>query len=197
LSGRPFELAALRAALGIGAELGIESEARSAAVAVIARESTRGAELLLIRRAERQGDPWSGQMAFPGGRHEPFDVDLRATAERETREEIGLDLAEHARFIGALPRVPATARGVPVGMVVAPLVFELSSLPALSLGAEVAEVVWAPLGAIASGSLDTTFTYVHEGNRYQLPALDVEGRVVWGLTYRMLRSLFEAIAGER
>ncbi|NCO50914.1 MAG: NUDIX domain-containing protein, partial [Deltaproteobacteria bacterium] len=51
-------------------------------------------ELLFIRRAERENDPWSGDIAFPGGGIEAQDIDCRAAAERETREEIGLSLTQ-------------------------------------------------------------------------------------------------------
>src|SRR4029450_1300778 len=64
-----------------------------AAVAVVLRPGAAdSAELLLIERARKAGDPWSGHMALPGGRHDPEDVELRSTAERETLEEVGIDL---------------------------------------------------------------------------------------------------------
>ncbi|MGH7644285.1 MAG: NUDIX hydrolase, partial [Gemmatimonadales bacterium] len=84
-------------------------EAQPAAVALALLEGSTGLELLLIKRAEREGDPWSGQIALPGGRRDPQDPDLLATALRETLEETGLDLAGAER-LGTLddlyPRTP-------------------------------------------------------------------------------------------
>ncbi|HEU4700285.1 MAG TPA: NUDIX domain-containing protein, partial [Gemmatimonadales bacterium] len=63
---------------------------RWAAVALVVTPAPDS--MLLIRRAERAGDPWSGHMALPGGRHSRGDADLAATAMRETAEEVGVRL---------------------------------------------------------------------------------------------------------
>jgi 8-oxo-dGTP pyrophosphatase MutT (NUDIX family) len=163
-----------------------------AAVAAILREShaTRGPEVLLIRRAEHPLDPWSGHMAFPGGRASPGDRDLLATAVRETREELALDLSATATLIGRLDALPAIARGRRVGLTIAPFVFELTADAALVPNGEVAEVLWAPIAPLLDGSADSSVPYEFEGQRLTMPAYDVQGRVVWGLTYRMLQTLF-------
>ncbi|MDB4975079.1 MAG: hypothetical protein JWN48_3420 [Myxococcaceae bacterium] len=167
------------------------SRARRAAVALIIRpQGVHGPEVLFIRRAEHPQDPWSGHMAFPGGREEPSDGDLLQTAIRETREEVSLDLVGQARLLGRLDELPAVARGRRIGLTIAPYVFELTGSPALQLNGEVAEVVWAPLEPLFEGQLATTFAYEIAGQRLELPAHDVAGRVVWGLTHRMLESLF-------
>ena len=72
-----------------------------AAVAVVLRDAKGTPELLLIERARREGDPWSGHMAFPGGRLDPTDSDPRSAAERETLEEVGVRLAR-AESLGRL-----------------------------------------------------------------------------------------------
>ncbi|MBD0320648.1 MAG: NUDIX domain-containing protein, partial [Gemmatimonadetes bacterium] len=77
-----------------------EERVPSAAVALLLRPSGDGPELLLIRRAEREGDPWSGHMALPGGRADPRDRDAAATAARETLEEVGIDVVRGGRFLG-------------------------------------------------------------------------------------------------
>ncbi len=166
---------------------------RSAAVATILRSRPAGAEVLLIRRASREGDPWSGHMAFPGGREDDADPDLFHTAVRETHEEVGLDLGRHGSLIGRLDDIPAIARGHRIGMTIAPFVFELAEDRPLVTNEEVEEVLWAPLTPLALGEQATTVEYVLEGRRLELPAFDVQGRIVWGLTYRMLESLFETL----
>src|SRR5579863_6444108 len=72
----------------------------TAAVAVVVRDTEEGDEVLLIKRAERDGDPWSGHIALPGGRVQKQDESFKATAVRETREEVGVDLDANASFLG-------------------------------------------------------------------------------------------------
>ena len=168
-----------------------------AAVAAVLRSGPTGAEVLLIRRAEHEHDPWSGHMAFPGGRFDPSDADLLSTAVRETREEVGLDLAREARLLGPLDLLPAVARGRRMGLTIAPFVFELAEAPELRQNHEVEEVLWAPLTALARGESRDTVSYVHEGQKLELPAWNVDGRLVWGLTYRMLVSLIERVTALR
>lgn len=129
-------------------------------------------------------------MAFPGGREDPADPDLFVTAVRETREELALDLIAHGRLIGRLDEIPAVARGRRTGLLVHPYVFELTADTGFVPNAEVAETLWAPLLPLMRGELLTTVPYELEGRRLNLPAHDVEGRIVWGLTFRMLDSLF-------
>src|SRR5262245_13774932 len=95
-----------------------------AAVAVILREGAAGFEILFIRRAEKDGDPWSGQMGFPGGRAEP-DEELGMTAVRETFEETGIELAVHGEPLGALDEVRAMARMQAMDLAITPFVFRL------------------------------------------------------------------------
>lgn len=169
---------------------------RQAAVAVILREHDEHigqSDLLFIQRANREGDPWSGQMAFPGGHREAEDASLMAAAMRETHEEIGLSLA-NAEYLGALDHQEARPRGKTLNMLVAPHVFITKDTPHFTPNREVADVVWAPLSTLAGNSLHDTQTLPMAGtptvfNGYRLSG----GHFVWGLTYRMLKTFFTAI----
>lgn len=164
-----------------------------AAVAAILRNQRRGPEILLIRRAEREGDPWSGQMAFPGGRASERDPDLVATAIRETQEEVGLDLREGSELIGRLDDLPAIARAKKTGLIITPFVFALEREASLAPNHEVAETVWTPLEPLVSGAAATSFAYRYDEKTLSLPALRVGSHIVWGLTYQMLRMLFDTL----
>ena len=170
-----------------------DEASKRAAVAVILRDGPGGIEVLFIRRAEQPQDPWSGQVAFPGGRAEPSDADLRATAVRETREEIGVDLLESAEVLGTLDEVRAVARGLPMNLTIAPFVFRLRDPfePALSM--EVRSVHWLPLGDLLGTTRRSTMDYAQQGVSLQLPCLRVDELVIWGLTYRMFMSFQERL----
>ena len=170
---------------------------RQAAVAVILREHherTGQSDLLFIQRANRDGDPWSGQMAFPGGHREPEDTSLMAAAMRETDEEIGLSLA-NAEYLGALDHQEARPRGKTLNMLVAPHVFITKDTPDFTPNREVADVVWAPLSTLAGNSLHDTQTLPMAGNPTVFNGYRLSGgHFVWGLTYRMLTTFFTAVA---
>ena len=166
---------------------------RAAVAALLRRGATNDQpEILFIKRAERPGDPWSGHMAFPGGRRQATDATLVQTATRETLEEIGLDLEAGARVVGRLPDVAPYSR-MEHPLTVSAFVFVLERAPRLVLNAEVAEAIWAPLEPVLRGEPATRFRWKRDGMDLDLPALDVSGHVVWGLTYRMVELLREAI----
>ena len=162
---------------------------RRAAVAAVLREAGAGLELLFIRRAEYPADRWSGHMAFPGGRAEPGDVDLVATAVRETFEEIGLDLVKQGDLLGGLDELHAIARGRPVDLGITPYVFRLHGPASLTLSNEVTSLHWLPLDDLLGPQHFSTFEYVHEGAPLQLPCLRIGLVVIWGLTFRMFKDL--------
>jgi 8-oxo-dGTP pyrophosphatase MutT (NUDIX family) len=170
-----------------------DAASRRAAVAVILRDGPDGIEVLFIRRAEHPQDPWSGQVAFPGGRAEPGDADLRATAMRETLEEIGVNLFARADALGALDEVRAVARGLPMNLTIAPFVFRLREPFEPALSAEVRSVHWLPLGDLLGTARRSTMDYAQQGVSLQLPCLRVDELVIWGLTYRMFVSLQERL----
>jgi len=165
-----------------------------AAVAMLLRDGGAGLEVLFIRRAEHPRDPWSGHMAFPGGRQQTEDGSLLETAIRETREEVGLDLFAEADHIGQLDDLQAIARGKPQETVIRPFVFEVHrESPLRADEKEVAEALWTPLVPLYRGEADTVRPYQWHGTQIDFPAYDVDGRVVWGLTYQMLRSFFRIL----
>jgi 8-oxo-dGTP pyrophosphatase MutT (NUDIX family) len=176
--------------------LRVPGDTPRAAVALVLRDGAgSGLELLFIRRAEHEKDPWSGHMGFPGGRSEPQDEDLAATAVRETREETGLDLAEDGEPLGALDEVVALARGRPVDLVISPFVFRLRRGLGGAPSHEVVSLHWLPLERLLAPGTRSTLPYQHEERVLELPCLRIDGLVIWGLTYRMFESL-RAVLGE-
>ena len=146
-----------------------------------------------MRRAERDGDPWSGQISLPGGRAEPGDADLLATALRETREEVNLDLATDAELLCRLEALRARTRGRLLDMDVTPFVFGLlRSVETRPDLVEAHSVFWLPLTCAARGELDEEYALEHEGALHRLPAWRFDSHVVWGMTHRMLTELLRA-----
>lgn len=189
-----MDFAQVRAALALRPAERVADAVRSrAAVAVILRDGTDGLEALFIRRAEHPRDPWSGQVAFPGGRSEPRDPDLEATARRETLEEIGLDLHAAAELIGPLDEVRAMARLRPMDLSITPFVYRLREAAPTRLSPEVTSLHWLPLRALLDPASASTMQYVHEATTLSFPSLDVGGLVIWGLTYRMFTGLAERL----
>jgi 8-oxo-dGTP pyrophosphatase MutT (NUDIX family) len=168
---------------------------RQAAVSIVLHEPGEGLEVLFIRRAERVGVLWSGHVAFPGGRVEPGEG-LEEAAVRETAEEVGLDLRSGAERLGALDEIPAIGRGRAVGLSIQPWVFALRAPPGpLRFSGEVASARWVRLADLLDPARLAPYPYVHEGRRLVLPSLDVEGLVIWGLTFRMVEMLGEVLRG--
>ncbi len=169
--------------------------ATRAAVALVFREAAPGPglELLFIRRAEHEKDPWSGHVGFPGGRAERADASPEATAVRETREETGLDLARDGERLGALDDVQAMARGRPVDLVIAPRVFRLRRRLDGAPSLEVESLHWLCFERLRGDEARSTLEYQHEGATLELPCLRIDGLVIWGLTFRMFQSLVGAL----
>ncbi len=143
--------------------------------------------LLLIRRALREGDPWSGHMALPGGRQDPAEGDLVMTAIRETQEEVGLVL-DPAQLIGTLDDVvPRTPVLPPIA--VRPFVFLLDRRPELRLNPEVAAAQWVPLDLLLHPDTYHTVRYDIHGVSRDFQAYRIEEAVVWGLTERIISNL--------
>lgn len=162
-----------------------EDGRRRAAVAAVLHDEPAGPRVLLMKRTERAGDPWSGHISLPGGRHDKSDADLLATAIRETREELAIDLAG-SRLLGNLPTLSPLSAG-PSGIEVTPFVFVTHEPVEPRLSAEAAAAFWLPIETALSGALDDMYTY--PGTDRQFPSWRYEGHTIWGLTFRILAEL--------
>lgn len=160
----------------------------TAAVAVVLKaKSGMRDEFLLIRRAERNGDPWSGQVAFPGGRVEPDDQSFAATATRETSEEVGIDLTAKAEFLGYMgPLEPRNQR-----IQVVPAVFVLTGAVKVLPNHEVASHRWIPVVELHSGKDREEYTIESAITHRAVPSFQFGDYLVWGLTERILTRLAE------
>ncbi|HKT22036.1 MAG TPA: CoA pyrophosphatase [Nitrososphaerales archaeon] len=157
---------------------------RFAAVSIMLSES-ESPSVLLIKRADRPGDPWSGQIAFPGGKMQPEDGTAIRTAVRETKEEVGVDLGRTADFLGYGP-LTTTHTGT---MEVVPSVFVLKEKVEVLPNEEVASYRWANLGELLAPGSASSYTLRYEGGSVQMPAFLVGDYVVWGLTHRILTTV--------
>ena len=164
-----------------------------AAVALLLRVHDGRVELMLIRRAEREGDPWSGHMALPGGRAQAEDADMAATAARETREEVGIDVGA-GRLLGALDDLAPRSARIP-SIVVSPFVFHVPEDAEARLNHEVQLALWISVDELLRP--DAMTEYLHDladGNTLTFPAFDARGYVVWGMTHRILTGFLELYA---
>jgi 8-oxo-dGTP pyrophosphatase MutT (NUDIX family) len=166
-------------------------EARPAAVALVLLEGPQGLEILLIRRAERADDPWSGQIALPGGRYDGGDRDLEATAVRETGEETGVDLADSER-LGVLDDLYPRASTLPP-VVVRPFVFALARRAALVPSDEVQRAFWLPLGRLSDPGVRREVTLPLRGGARTFPAYLVDEDLIWGMTERILTPFVDLV----
>ena len=165
---------------------------KRSAVAVVLRFEPRP-QVLLIERAAREGDRWSGHVAVPGGLESAGDADLQATAMREAHEEVGLRLDGAGRLLGRLDPLRAIAKGKWLPMTITPFVFHLTGAWTPLMNAEVASWFWLPLDEAAAGRLDDRYDHKVGPVGMTFPCWRYDGRVVWGLTYQMLRAVLERV----
>jgi 8-oxo-dGTP pyrophosphatase MutT (NUDIX family) len=172
----------LRAALAGRPHPPLDGSAWQSAVAICLHRDS----VLLAQRAVREGDPWSGDVGLPGGRFEPDDDDLLATALRETREEVGFDPLEHGALLGALGSYTGLGRRI-AGVRIAAFVLALDSAPPLVVSDELESAWWVPLAHLRPEP-----TPMPAAGRvmpaYRIRAGDRE-RVVWGITLNILELL--------
>ncbi|HIG54852.1 MAG TPA: CoA pyrophosphatase [Candidatus Latescibacteria bacterium] len=170
----------------------VTAKTPGSAVAAILQEGA-SPQLLFIERARVKGDPWSGDIAFPGGRVETSDADLREAAERETREEIGLELrADH--YLGRLDDLTTQTFGIEV----AAFVYRVEKANQLQLNDEVTTAFWQPFSNLTDPARQLSRTFANRGFSRHLPAIDLLGPnrpLLWGITYRFVAQLMQ-LAGQ-
>ena len=166
---------------------------KRSAVVMVVRDTPQGAELLMIKRAERDGDPWSGHMGFPGGRQEEDDGDIFATAVREVEEELGFDVTAVAGDTYRLSDLQATGHGRLLPLVVTPFVMFAHSEMVITPNDEVADYVWIPLEFFTYAGNRSHFEWLFEGKTYRLPCYYYRQYKVWGLSLKMLDEWLEVL----
>ncbi|PLY00293.1 MAG: CoA pyrophosphatase [Desulfuromonas sp.] len=169
----------------------LDIEARRAAVAMILREQAGQVEMLMIRRAEHEGDPWSGDLGFPGGKVDFEDPSDRAAAERETFEEIDLQLGAEA-FIGQIDDISGAY--VPVN--VACFVYLLDETATFSLNHEIDNYWWIPLSRFFEPERHRYVTFTYRNRHRARPVIDLvepDYPFLWGITYRIIEQFFTLI----
>src|SRR6266581_6862720 len=147
-------------------------------------EPGRGVETLLVQRAEREGDPWSGQIGLPGGRVKQAIETPRTALHREVQEEVGIKLEEVGVELGSLSVGHPMRR---MEMRVQPWVYGLRSKPMISIGSEIASSFWANLAELSSKKKMSEITI--RDKPWSVESFVVEGKIVWGFTYRVLTEL--------
>ena len=183
-------LEALSRALASHEPLEAEADGRTRAAVVLLLCPTTDAhvDLLIIERSRHESDPWSGHLAFPGGKVEPGDPNLRAAVARETREEIGIDLSAVATCIGQLDDESASI----MPLIVSAFVYHVPTFPPVVLGDEVERSFWFPLHDLGDPARQTW--HLHGEGRSRYAAIDLrlpETPLLWGVTYRFVVQLLE------
>lgn len=169
--------------------------AEAAAVGLILRGWGTELELGFIRRPVSPTDPWSGQIAFPGGRHEADDADLFASALREIREEVGWNI-DRQRLLGTLADVQARKSGVLLPFFIRPFVFDGEGLPAPEIGpSEVDEFLWVPFKTLVDPAKHVDFPWQRGAVKAALPGIRLTPKdILWGLSYMILTDFVFALA---
>lgn len=173
-----------------------------AAVALILRQHLEDAELLIIKRAESEHDHWSGHLALPGGRRQIEDASLLATAVRETREEVGLDLSSGGETLGCLETLRPKSHFAPQIAVtpvvaVAPPAYHLRTAEdapqSLRLNQEVAAAIWVPISFLKRDGRSEMFRFMIAGQEREWPSYPTAEGLIWGMTERIITDFLSLI----
>ena len=162
-----------------------ESVNAQAAVVVLLRETNQGFQVLLVKRAKKTGDPWSGQTALPGGKRSSEDQNLKDTVVRETLEETGIDLLVGCRFLGVMDAVRSTQKPE---MKILSFVVLQETEQKINLNEELTQYFWTPLTEFPKNNGTVNFSFGEH------PAYHIENHIVWGLTYRILNKLLDLLS---
>lgn len=160
-----------------------KSDRKPAAVSLMVRHNGKSLELFFIQRAHHPDDPWSGNIGFPGGGFEPHDTSLRRTAERETLEEVGIDLSE-ASYLGQLSDI--VGHNLPVR--VSCFVYGLHRQQTPVFSSEVQDAFWVEFDQLIATERQVVETVCFDGRFFEVPAimLHPDKPVLWGITYRLV-----------
>ena len=170
-------------------EVDDDALAQAAVALVVAPEPF---SILFIKRATRAGDPWSGQMALPGGRTSSSDADLKETATRETREEVAIAL-DAGQYLGQLDDVAPRTPDLPP-LMVRPFLFVLPRRASLiPCSREVQEAFWLPVADLVRPGVYRAVVLTIKGTPRVFPGYQVGPNVVWGLTERIITPLLRSM----
>jgi 8-oxo-dGTP pyrophosphatase MutT (NUDIX family) len=148
-------------------------------------------ELLLIKRARSERDPWSGHMALPGGRRDPEDASIQETSIRETQEEVGLDLAAVGVHLGALEEVATASPRLPK-LTIAPFVFGVPhEADAWVASEEIEAVHWVKVDDLRDPANHGRLHLELPGGARIFPSYEIAGETVWGLTHRIISQFLD------
>lgn len=161
-----------------------EGQKADAAVALLLKTADQDLKVLLVKRTESPVDPWSGQMAFPGGKRDAKDQNLKQTVVRETLEETNINLLDRCRFLGIMETLRPTRRPE---MKILPFVILLEHEPSIKLNEELERFVWISLKELVQHKGAVKFSFG------EAPAYIVGNDAIWGLTYRILEKIFHIL----
>jgi 8-oxo-dGTP diphosphatase len=154
-----------------------EKQDADAAVALLLKPVDQALQVLFVKRVETRTDPWSGQMALPGGKRDVKDQNLKQTVVRETLEETNIKLLDRCRFLGVIEPLRSTQRPE---MKVLPFIILLEYEPIIKLNEELEGFVWISLKELLQHKGTVKFSFG------EFPAYIVGNTIIWGLTYRIL-----------
>src|SRR6056297_3274681 len=165
-----------------------DPQLQPAAVAMLLRRTESDTEVLLIKRAEHELDPWSGDLGFPGGRIEAEDSGPRAAAERETAEEIGLQLSPE-NYLGRTDDLS----GAYLSVCISCFVYQIDTPVDFTLNYEVVDLFWVPLRTLLDPQRNRLENFAYRGSDRNHPIVELREwseRPLWGITYRLLGDFF-------
>ena len=160
---------------------GSDEQGANASVALLLKLDGERLHALFVRRVQNSRDPWSGQMALPGGKREAKDRGLQETVIRETLEETSINLLHHCRFLGAMSAFQSKPRSE---IKVLPYVVFIEDEPSIRLNKkELEEYFWISIEELVRSRTTVKFSFGKS------PAFNVGNIIIWGLTYRIVESL--------